>query len=67
MESEIFNNFKVKIIDGTYWVVGSSNQEEDRELKIASVAHYVRHPKAVADAIAAGLNNNKKLLLIDLI
>lgn len=67
MESEIFNDFKVKVIGGEYWIVANSETRPTAELKIAKVPDFIRYPKAVADAIAEGLNKNKKLCLTDLI
>lgn len=67
MESEVFNNFRVKQINGTYYIVANSDQRDDMDLKIAEIPGYIRYPKAVAEAIVSGLNKNNKLCLIDLI
>lgn len=64
---EIYHDFKVKVINGEYWVVANSEMRPNAELKIAKIPDFIRYPKAVAEAIAEGLNKNKKLCLTDLI
>ena len=48
-----------------WWVVASS--EDNEEIKMAKVPHWMKHPKAVAIAIADSLNRNSKLRLVDLV
>lgn len=67
MESEIFDDFRMTIIDGEYWIVANSEERKDLDLKVAKIASHIRHPKSVAIAIVEGLSNNKRLRLVDLI
>lgn len=66
MESEIYNDFRIESINGTWYVLANSNLRPDMDLKIARVEN-VQHPKAVATAIAVSLSNNKTLVLVDLV
>ena len=66
-EHEVFDQFKVKKIDGIYWIITNSDKRPNMDLKLAIIADHIREPRAVATAIAESLKGNNKLKLIDLI
>lgn len=74
-KNKIYSNYRAKFFEdtgrysgeGTWWVVGSLRDDTKGELKICSVPHWIAHQQSVALAIAAGLNSNTALALVDLI